>query len=147
MTGAFSLAVHALVYLSHRQESLSSEELSRNICTNAARVRKIVALLGKAGLVRAREGAGGGYVLCESPGNVTLARVARAVDVRLVEARWHSGGEDMDCLVASGMAAVMDGLYEDLNRCCLERLEAVTLQDIERQIFGRGEKETKRKTP
>lgn len=31
MSGIFTIAVHALVYLNHRQETLSSEELSENI--------------------------------------------------------------------------------------------------------------------
>lgn len=39
MSGIFTIAVHALVYLNHRQETLSSEELSENIwhqpCTGA----------------------------------------------------------------------------------------------------------------
>lgn len=48
----------------------------------------------------------------------------------------------MDCLVASGMANVMDGLYEDLNRRCMERLENITILDIDRQIFGGEEKES-----
>lgn len=40
MTSEFNVAVHALVYLSHRGGTLSSEELAQNICTNAARVPK-----------------------------------------------------------------------------------------------------------
>ena len=51
MNSAFCLAVHALVYLHHRGELVSSEELARNICTNPARVRKVMAGLKKAGLV------------------------------------------------------------------------------------------------
>ena len=45
MSGIFTIAVHALVYLNHRQATLSSEELSENICTNPARVRKVMAML------------------------------------------------------------------------------------------------------
>ena len=106
MTGAFSLAVHALVYLSHKKTTLSSEALAENICTNPARVRKVMALLKRAGLVSTKEGAEGGYTLVADPETVDLGQVARAVEARFVSAAWRPGSTDMDCLVSSGMAAV-----------------------------------------
>ena len=48
MTGAFSLAVHALVYLNHKATTLSSEMLAENICTNPARIRKVMSQLKRA---------------------------------------------------------------------------------------------------
>ena len=48
MTAEFTVAVHALVYLHHRGGWLSSEELAQNVCTNPARIRKIMAKLKKA---------------------------------------------------------------------------------------------------
>ena len=56
MTAEFTVAVHALVYLHHKNTVLSSEELAQNVCTNPARIRKVMAKLKKAGLVLAREG-------------------------------------------------------------------------------------------
>ena len=41
----------------------------------------------------------------------------------------------MECLVASGMADVMDGLYAELDELCRERLQNVTVGDVERKIF------------
>lgn len=40
MKSDFIVAVHALVYLSHRGCLASSEELAENICTNPARSGK-----------------------------------------------------------------------------------------------------------
>ena len=54
MNGLFCVAVHALIYLDKRGCLLSSEELAANICTNPARVRKVMAKLKKAGLVTTR---------------------------------------------------------------------------------------------
>jgi len=53
---SFNLAVHALVCLSHSGRSLSSEALAENICTNPTRVRRVQAVLKKAGIVETREG-------------------------------------------------------------------------------------------
>ena len=61
MTGEFGVAIHALVFLNHRAQNLSSEEISSNICTNPARVRKVLSKLKKAGLVETKEGIDGGY--------------------------------------------------------------------------------------
>ena len=62
MNSDFCVAVHALVYLNRRGCVLSSEELARNICTNPARVRKVLARMKKDGLVETKEGSsGGGY--------------------------------------------------------------------------------------
>ena len=79
MNSSFCLAVHALVYLHHRGELVSSEELARNICTNPARVRKVLARMKKDGLVETKEGSsGGGYRFAKGAGEVSLAQVARA---------------------------------------------------------------------
>ena len=61
MNSDFIVAVHALVYLNHKADIVSSEALAKNICTNAARVRKVMAPLKRAGLVTTREGNVGGY--------------------------------------------------------------------------------------
>ena len=58
MDSSFNLAVHALVCLSHSGRSLSSEALAENICTNPTRVRRVQAVLKKAGIVETREGLG-----------------------------------------------------------------------------------------
>lgn len=134
MNSAFCVAVHALVYLHHRGELVSSEELARNICTNPARVRKVMAGLKKAGLVETREGSEGGYRFAGEPESLTLDRVAAAVDARFVAARWRSGNVDQPCLVASGMADVMDGLLGELDDRCRAYLSTVTLAEMDRRL-------------
>ena len=135
MDSSFNVAVHALVYLHHKDCLLSSEALAENICTNPARVRKVMAALRRAGLVDSREGTVGGYRFSGNPDRITLGQVAKALDIRFVDAAWRSGDSDMECLVASGMADVMDGLYAELDELCRERLQNVTVGDVERKIF------------
>lgn len=135
MTGAFSLAVHALVYLNHKAVTLSSEMLAENICTNPARIRKVMSQLKRAGLISTKEGINGGYHFEGNVQSITLRQIAEVVDTQFVSVSWHSGSEDKDCLVASGMAQIMDGIYARLNQECLSRLEQITLADIDRQIF------------
>ncbi len=135
MTGEYTIAVHALIYLNHMGTMLSSEKMASNICTNPARVRKVLAKLKRAGLVETREGSEGGYRFQKDPHQVTLRQVAEAVETTFVECSWHSGGEDIKCQVASGMAGVMDDICSQLNGICLERLEQVTIAQIEERLF------------
>jgi Rrf2 family protein len=138
MTGEFAVAVHALVYLRKRGETLDSEALARNVCTNPARVRKVMAKLKQAGLVEAKAGAEGGYRFMLDPAAVTLRRVADALQEVPVAAGWRSGDPSMDCMVASGMAAAMDRVYDELNRACLDRLSSISLSDVEAQLGLHG---------
>ena len=135
MDGSFNLAVHALVCLSHSGRSLSSETLAENICTNPARVRRVMAGLKKAGIVKTREGQDGGYLLCADPASLSLRQAAEAVGAHFVDCTWHSGDIDRDCAICSGMAGVMDGLYQRLNRECADYLAHITITDIEKQLF------------
>ena len=145
MNSSFCVAVHALVYLNHKACMLSSEDLAENICTNPARVRKVMSALKKAGLVYTKEGSVGGYQFTGDPEHLTLDRVADALSVRFVESSWRSGDSDMECLVASGMADLMDELYLDLDARCKERLTQISIADLDHRIFStRRQKESER---
>ena len=135
MNSDFSVAVHALVYLSHRGCSQSSEELADNICTNPARVRKIMAKLRRAGLVQTREGLEGGYKLALPADRVSLAQVSRALEVQFVSTTWKSGNPQKACLIASGMGDLMDELYARMDQQCQQYLEGLSVSQVEHRIF------------
>lgn len=136
MNNSFCIAVHALVYLNHKACMISSEDLAENICTNPARVRKVMSALKKAGLVHTKEGSVGGYRFTGDPKQLTLDRIADALDMRFVESSWRSGGCNMECLVASGMADLMDELFLDLDARCKDRLAQISIADLDRRIFS-----------
>ncbi len=135
MKSDFIVAVHGLVYLKHKGCITSSEELAANICTNPARVRKIMAHFKKAGIVVTKEGSVGGYCPCPRIGALSLAAIVRALQLEVVEHKWQSGKDDMHCLISSGMASLMDEVFADLNEVCLEHLQQVTIADLEQKIF------------
>lgn len=141
MTSDYCVAVHALVYLNHKAKVLSSEELAENICTNPARVRKVMAKLKKAGFVKTKEGSEGGYLFDQDADQVTLDQIAQALEIRFVDTAWKSGDTDMKCLVASGMAGLMDEIFDDLNEQCCKRLKEITIGTLDHRIFGNQNKE------
>ncbi|MEA4970814.1 MAG: Rrf2 family transcriptional regulator [Candidatus Pelethousia sp.] len=136
MNGEFNAAVHALVCMSHKGSLLSSETLAANICTNPARVRKIMAKLKSTGIVASKEGPEGGYSSALPAGETTLALVARAVDARFISPGWHSGDVDMKCLIASGMAGLLEEVYSRMDALCQGYLDSITIADLEARIFG-----------
>ncbi len=136
MTSEFSIAVHALVFLNHKAEVISSENLAQNVCTNAARVRKVMAKLKKAGLVETKEGIDGGYFFSGNSEDVNLHLIAEALDIAFVSASWKSGNPEMNCLIASGMAGVLDDIYMELNLVCHEKVKGITIADLDKKIFG-----------
>ena len=141
MTAEFTLAVHALVYLLHKGSVISSRELSENICTNPARVRKVMAKLHRAGLVEARHGQGSGYITKPENDRLSLDRVIDAIGENPVSMNWRSGDIDMQCLIASGMGDIMKDIYSSMNDSCRATLASVTIGDINSMIFDKERKE------
>lgn len=135
MTSEFSVAVHALVFLNHKGTVYSSEALAENICTNAARIRKIMVKLKKADLVETKEGIDGGYLFVKKAEDISLCTVADGLDFAFVTSGWKPGNGQMQCLIASGMAGVLEELYLDLNLQCRQQLEKITIADMDKKIF------------
>lgn len=135
MTGEFNIAVHALVYLLHTKKQMTSEALANNICTNAARVRKVLSKLKKFGFIETKEGIDGGYLLPEYASQITLRQVCEALSISFVTVNWKSGDLDKKCLISSGMAGVMDDLYSQMDGICKQYLEGITLAYVEKVLF------------
>lgn len=135
MNAEVSLAVHGLVYLLHTQRTTSSEELAGNICTNPARVRKVMAKLKKGGLVDSSEGKGSGYHTIANAREISICQVLQALQEDVVVASWHSGAVDMDCLIASGMGEIMNRIYGEMDALCKEHLGKITIGKIHDEIF------------
>jgi DNA-binding IscR family transcriptional regulator len=81
----FPVAAHALAYLAHKDadapaRAISSAELAASMPTNPVVVRRVTAMLAKAGLIGTRMGAGGGAWLTRPAAAITLDEVLRAVD-------------------------------------------------------------------
>lgn len=135
MTAEFLVAAHALVLLHHRREYLTSKEIAENVCTNPARVRKVLSKLKKHGLIVVRNGIEGGYALGKEGGLITLGDVFSAMDESFIKQKWRSGDIDRGCQVSSGMAPLMDALLEDVDRAATEQLNKTTIGDMEKVLL------------
>jgi Rrf2 family protein len=127
----FTIAVHSLVYLAYLPDHMaSSDAIAKNVCTNAARIRKIMSCLRKAGLVTTKEGLGGGYILNASPEDVSLSQVYRATCLGSLKPNWCTGDPEVDCLISANIQTVLDEILEDTEAHLLKYLNEVTLQSV-----------------
>lgn len=128
------IAVHSLVFLGHKQESLTSDQLAENVCTNPVRVRRVMAKCKQANLVDTKRGVNGGYFLKGSLENITLKDVYQAINVPLIQQNWQSGDSEASCLVSSGMSDVMEEIYVELNQAAVAQLSHITLKQMEAKL-------------
>ena len=134
MNAEFLVAVHALAFLNHKQSCVSSEELAKNICTNPARVRKVMLKLKNAGLVETVSGSLGGYSFTKKAERVSLKDILRATGGTVSDIEWKSGNEDADCLISSGMGKVMDDVIENINLGAEKYLDGITILDVDKKL-------------
>jgi Rrf2 family protein len=79
ISGWFRVAVRGLVILAETGDICSSVAMARGLNAHAVFLRRIMAQLGQANIVLAREGRDGGYYLARPAESITLAEVYQAV--------------------------------------------------------------------
>ncbi|ASS67307.1 MULTISPECIES: Rrf2 family transcriptional regulator [Paenibacillus] len=137
MNSEFTIAVHSLVLLAYLPEgSASSETIAENVCTNPARVRKVMGYLKRSGYVATREGSGGGYRLLMDPAEVTLKDVYRTIAQGSLMPNWCSGDPDCDCLVGSNMNEVMNRIFCTAEQQLEDYFSGLTIAGVLKDIHS-----------
>ena len=70
----FSVALHILAMISESRDILSSQALAESVGTNPSYIRKVIALLKKAEIIRSQQGKSG-YELTKSPKEMNLLEI------------------------------------------------------------------------
>ena len=81
----FPTAAHVLAYLAHKDalaadSAISSSELAQSVGANPVVVRRVTAMLARAGLIATRRGASGGAWLTRPATEIGLDEVLRSVN-------------------------------------------------------------------
>jgi Rrf2 family protein len=93
------MAVHALILLARHEDVCPSATLASQVNSHATFLRRVILNLVRAGIVEAREGRSGGYVLRRPPEKIPLSEVFRAVRATGVSA---CEGDEVECACNSG---------------------------------------------
>lgn len=139
ISSRFAVAVHILTLLeTGHGEPLTSEYMAGSVNTNASVVRRILSLLARAGLTRARMGAGGGTVLARPASEITLGDVYRAVECEGQLFALHHEKPNPRCPVGRNIQAVL-GRATTAAESALEReLGERTLADVMAEVEAEG---------
>ena len=139
MDTKFSVAVHILILISESPPPINSDQIAMSVGTNASYVRKILALLKKAGIVHGHQGISG-YSLLFAPKRLTLLQIYQAVmeqpKPHLLDV--HQNPSDR-CIVGQHIRTVLTGMFADVEDTFARSLSDKTLADCISYIRKRME--------
>ena len=125
----FSVAVHVLILISESPTPINSDQMETSVGTNASYVRKILALLKKAGIVDGHRGISG-YTLMITPEQLTLLQIYQAVmeepKPHLLDI--HQNPSDR-CIVGRHIRPVLSGMFSGVEDAFANALGEKTLAD------------------
>lgn len=133
--------LHILIHLMEAEAPVPSEKLALAMQTNAVVVRRVMAGLRDAGLVRSGKGHGGGWSLAGDPARVTLRDVYVALGSPEPFAMGNRS-EAPTCLVEQAVNGALDDAFREAEALLLARMESVTLaslaEDFHRRLAACG---------
>lgn len=139
MDTKFSVAVHLLILISESPTPMNSDQMAGSVGTNASYVRKVLALLQKADVVRGHRGIGG-YSLLIPTEQLTLLQIYRAVTeeagIHLLDI--HRNPNDQ-CIVGRYIRPVLTDMFADMEDAFARSLADKTLADCIADIRKRME--------
>ncbi|RST85300.1 Rrf2 family transcriptional regulator [Aquibium carbonis] len=132
----FSAMLHLLLHMADRNQPITSDELARYMAGNAAAVRRTMAGLRAAGIVRSGKGHGGGWTLGRPLQAISLADVYAALgtpDLFAIGIR----NPAPSCLVERAVNASMQETLGEAERLVQARLQSITLASIAAELRAR----------
>lgn len=124
-----SATLHVLLHMAEDGRPLTSEALATCLRTNPVVIRRTMAGLREAGLVRSEKGHGGGWTLGRALEAIRLGDVHRALGEPAVLGLGHRS-ENPHCLVEQAVNAALDGAFDDAEAVLLRHFDRVRLADL-----------------
>lgn len=111
------------------EEPLPLSEVARRQAISLAYSEQIIASLKKAGLVKSRRGAKGGYSLALPPREITLHQVVQALDVPIAPRECVTESADSQCCDRQGVCYARE-VWKRVRDETIEILDSTTLADL-----------------
>jgi Rrf2 family protein len=125
-----AVAAHVVALLaSKRGESVPSARIARSVNTNPVVIRRVLAALGRGGLVESGRGKAGGARLLRCPDKISLWDLYRALGEEPLFAV-HRNPENPKCPVSCRMKEVLGKAFASAQKAARDRLRRITVQDI-----------------
>ena len=133
----FSIAVHVLAAIAHYERSFTSEVLAGSVNANPIFVKRVLAKLSKARLVKATVGKAGGYTLSKEPKSISLLDISHAIDPPSVFAI-HTYEKKEWCVVSNNIKEVMGEVLVGTQNAVENDLKQTTLADVVSKIRNKS---------
>ena len=129
----FPVAAHALAYLAHKgaydaARACPSAILAASVPTNPVVIRRVTALLSKAGLIATRPGASGGSWLLRQPQDIRLDEVLKAVNGCAHLGSPPAGAKG--CPIGEHIPRQVAKVLTLADRAAFEALSKITIADL-----------------
>lgn len=121
--------LHVLLHMAGMDGPVTSETMAKIMETNPVVIRRIMAGLRDAGLVRSEKGHGGGWTIERDLAAITLQDVYAALDSPELFAMGNRG-EAPGCLVEEAVNATLGSAFHDAEALLLDRFAGVTLAEL-----------------
>ena len=131
-----TVALHVLCLLAHQPaRPLTSAYIAGSVNTNPVVIRRILAVLRRAGLVTSRPGVAGGWELAAKPAAITLAHVYRLLVPGPVFAMHHKRPNPR-CPVGKGIQRGLLAHYQKAQTALQDTLASLTIADLLRDVIA-----------
>lgn len=133
----FSAAVHIMTVLAFEKcengRLFTSEQIAKSIRTNSTVVRRLLAKLGEAGLVKSQKGKSGGVQLGLCPGEISLRHIYEAISEKNL---LHSPKRKAHkaCAVSCSMGRLMTEVTEGVEDQSKKYLASISLKDLASRV-------------
>jgi Rrf2 family transcriptional repressor of oqxAB len=124
----FGIAVQALICLAQSDKGMSSAAIAKKVNSHATFLRRVLIQLVQIGIVEAKEGRDGGYLLRRDPEQITLADILLALNSAYGEAE-----KNIDC--GSDCCVTEDRINGDVGLQELETRLHDIMDDIQMQTI------------
>jgi Rrf2 family protein len=125
----FAVGVHILTLLASSAEPVSSSYIAGSVNTNPAMIRRILGLLGKAGMTHSAMGSNGGTRLAKAAADISLLDVYRAVEEPGILSL-HANAPNPDCAVGKGITVVLEGVIERAENAMEAVIAGISIQEV-----------------
>lgn len=131
----FTVAIHVLCLLAAlHPKPVTSEFIAGSVNTNPVVIRRILAVLRRAGLVKSQPGANGGWELLVKPGNITLGGLYQVVRPGTVFAM-HSQQPNVLCPVGRNIQRGLGSHYQKAQAAMETELDHTTIADVLKDVL------------
>ncbi|MGR3763045.1 RrF2 family transcriptional regulator [Rossellomorea sp. NS-SX7] len=129
MNSNFTLAIHSLTYLALQHDRMSkSDAIAESAGVHAVRIRKVLSILKKHGIIKSKEGTGGGFIFAKELSEVSLWDIYTLTSEGALQPKCPESNEA--CVVGANMHKVLFTIFLGAEEHLGEYLKQYTIKDI-----------------